>query len=89
MQKNKRLTDAYQFSQFKPHQAVTGIFGDSKARIIKFTRRGKKLYAVRAVQRLDRFMIERSDWFATCLSETTAFTWNLRSGVCSAGVAAR
>jgi len=89
MRKNKRLTDAYHFPQFKPHQAVSGIFGDRKARVIKFTRRGKKLYAVHAVKRLDRFMIARSDWFVTCLPETTAFIWNLRSGVCSAGGAAR
>ena len=89
MQKTMRLTDAYHFPQFKPHQSISGVFGDSKARVIKFTRRGKKLFAVSAVKRIDRFMIVRSDWFATCPTATTAFIWNWKSGVYSAGGAAR
>ena len=89
MQKNKRLTDAYHFPQFRPHQSVSGIFGDPKARVIKFTRRGKKLNAVSAVKRTDRFMTARSDWFVTYPAETTAFIWNWKSGVSSAGGAAR
>jgi len=89
MQKNKRLTDAYHFPQFKPHQSISGVFGDSKARVIKFTRRGKKLFAVSAAKRIDRFMTARSDWFVTCPVATTAFIWNLKSGAFFAGGAAR
>ena len=89
MQKTKRLTDTYQFPQFKPHQSISGVFGDSKARVIKFTRKGKKLFAVSVVKRIDRFMTARSDWFVTYPAETTAFIWNLKSGVYSAGGAAR
>jgi hypothetical protein len=89
MIKNKRLTDAYHFPQFKPHQSISGVFGDSKARVIKFSRRGKKLFAVSAAKRIDRFMIARSVWFAICPAATIAFIWNLKSGVFSAGGAAR
>jgi hypothetical protein len=89
MQKNKRLTDAYHFPQFKPHQSVCGIFGDPKARVIKFIRRGKKLFAVSAVKRIDRFMTARSDWFVTYPTATIAFIWNSKSGASSAGGAAR
>ena len=89
MQKNKRLTDAYHFPQFKPHQSISGVFGDSKARVIKFTRRGKKLFAVSAVKRIDQFMTARSDWFVTCPAAITAFISNWKSGGSSAGGAAR
>jgi len=89
MQKNKRLTDPYHFPQFKPHQSISGVFGDPKARVIKFSRRGKKLFAVSAAKRIDRFMTARSDWFATCQTVTTAFISNWKSGVYSAGGVAR
>jgi hypothetical protein len=89
MRKNKRLTDAYHFPQFNPHQMISGIFGDPKARVIKFTRRGKKQFAVSAVERIDLFMTVRSDWFVTSPAETTAFIWNSKSGVSFAGGAAR
>jgi len=89
MQKNKRLTDAYHFPQFKPRQSISGVFGDPKARVIKFSRRGKKLFAVSAAKRIDLFMTARSDWFVTCPVATTAFIWNWKSGAFSAGGAAR
>jgi len=89
MQKNRRLTDAYHYPQFKPLQSVSGIFGDPKARVIKFTRRGKKLYVVPAVKRIDQFMTARSDWFVTSPAEITAFIWSWKSGVSSAEGVAR
>lgn len=89
MQKNKRLTDAYHFPQFKPHQSISGVFGDPKARVIKFTRKGKKLFAAFAGKNIDQFTTASSDWFETCPTETTAFIWSWKSGVSSAGGAAR
>jgi len=89
MQKNKRLTDTYQFPQFKPHQSISGVFGDPKARVIKFTRKGKKLSAVSAEKNIDQFTTASSDWFVTFPAATTAFIWNWKSGVSSAGGAAR
>ena len=89
MKNIKRLTDSYHFPQFKPHQSISGVFGDPKARVITFSRRGKKLFAVYAAKHIGRFMTARSDWFATCPTATTAFIWNWKSGVFSAGGAAR
>jgi len=68
---------------------VSGIFGDPKARVIKFTRWGKKLYVVPAVKRTDQFMTAESDWFVTSPAETTAFIGSGKSGVSSAEGAAR
>ena len=40
--KKKRLTDAYHFPQFKPHQSISGVFGDPKARGDTVLPTGKK-----------------------------------------------
>jgi hypothetical protein len=41
----RRLTDSYRFTGFKPQEKVSGMFGDSKARIVRLVRTGKKLSA--------------------------------------------
>jgi hypothetical protein len=38
----RRLTDTYTFPGFRPQQTIHGLFGDSHARLIRLTRRGKK-----------------------------------------------
>jgi hypothetical protein len=43
MRKPRRLDDTFRFPGFRPEATVRGIFGDPKARILRFLRRGKKL----------------------------------------------
>jgi len=44
MGKNRRLRDAYHFPGFLPQPKISGIFGDPKAGVITFKRRGKKRF---------------------------------------------
>jgi hypothetical protein len=41
--KNRRLHGACRVSGFRPARTVRGIFGDSKARVLRLTRRGKTI----------------------------------------------
>jgi hypothetical protein len=45
MAKKRRLLDEYRFPGFHPRAEVQGIFGDPKARIIRFYRSQKKRFA--------------------------------------------
>ncbi len=42
MRKQRTLSDAYRFPEFRPATKVKGVFGDSHARILRLERRGKK-----------------------------------------------
>ena len=44
MRKPKRLWDLYHFPGFSPEHALSGIFGDPRARVIGLIRRGEKLF---------------------------------------------
>ncbi|OOP55141.1 MAG: hypothetical protein AYP45_16460 [Candidatus Brocadia carolinensis] len=41
MRKKKRLLDEYRFPGFRPKAEIKGIFGDSKARVIRLVRTQK------------------------------------------------
>ncbi len=89
MQKKRRLTDAYHFPPFTPEQRVSGIFGDPRARVIRFTRRQKKQSADLAVRHTGPSTTASSAWSETSLAATRASTSNWRSGVFCAEGAAR
>src|SRR4030042_2283251 len=89
MRKKRRLTDAYHFHPFTPKQKVSGIFGDPKARVIRFTRRQKKQSAELAVRSTGYSTIGSSGWSETSPAATRASTSNWRSGVFCAEGAAR
>ncbi|MFO0792629.1 MAG: hypothetical protein U0586_07930 [Candidatus Brocadiaceae bacterium] len=65
MRKKRSLYDAYHFPGFKPQRRVSGIFGDPNALVIKFSRQGKKQFAVLVTEftvpsttaRIDKFAI--------------------------------
>jgi hypothetical protein len=42
MHKINQLEDIYRFPGFRPLHTLKGLFGDPKARIVVFKRRGKK-----------------------------------------------
>jgi hypothetical protein len=89
MRKKRRLTDAYHFPPFTPQQTVSGIFGDPKARVIRFTRRQKKQSADVAGRHTGPSTTANSAWFETFPVATRVSTWNWRSGVFRAEGAAR
>jgi hypothetical protein len=55
--KNKRLLDTYRFPGFRPLANVCGIFGDSKAIVIRLERKEKKLIVVHVENQAIAFMI--------------------------------
>jgi hypothetical protein len=65
MRKRQNLSELYHFPGFRPRKTVNGIFGDSNARVIKLSRRGKKLFAASAVQLIGPLVIVETVWSAT------------------------
>jgi hypothetical protein len=88
MAKHKRLRDLYRFPGFYPEHSISGIYGDSKARIIGLIRRGKKQYAVVVVSIIPT-TTGKSGESETCPAETCGSTWMWRSVACSVAGAAR
>lgn len=89
MKKIKRLSDAYRFPGFKPKQVVKGIFGDSKARVIKLNRIEKK-HAVPIVGKSNlASTTEKSDVSAIFPVATCGSFSIWRCVVSNAGIAAR
>jgi hypothetical protein len=78
MAKNKRLMDEYQFPGFRPYSKVQGIFGDSKARVIRLKRTQKKRYAAVAVECIGATTTSRFGGFGTCLAGMRGYTWKWR-----------
>jgi len=78
MAKHKRLWDAYYFPGFSPEHALSGIFGDPRARVIGLIRRGKKLFVGRVVIFISATTTGKSGGFATCLVEKCGFIWTWR-----------
>jgi hypothetical protein len=88
MRKRQTLSELYHVPGFRPRKTVNGIFGDSNARVIKLSRRGKKLFAASAVQLIGPLVIVGTVWSATYPVETPGSTSNWRFAVSSvAGVA--
>jgi hypothetical protein len=89
MKKIKRLTDSYRFPGFKPKQILTGIFGDSKARVIKFNRIEKKHVVQIAVENIKGTMTEKSVLSGIFPVEIRGFFSNWRFVVLNAGAAGK
>lgn len=75
--KIKQLRDSYRFPGFYPGVALSGVFGDRHARVIRLTRRSKK----RSVEHVAAFGVagttaSRAE-FEICRAERRAFIWNL------------
>jgi hypothetical protein len=88
MRKRLTLFDLYLFPGFRPKRIVCGIFGDSNARVIKLSRRGKKLFAASAVQHIGPLVIVETVLSATYPVVTPGSTSNWRFAASSvAGVA--
>ncbi len=79
MRKHRRLWDLYRFPGFSPEHIVSGIFGDSRARVIALIRRGKKQFAAPVAAFIAPITIENHGGFATCPAETCGFIWMWRS----------
>lgn len=88
MRKRLALSDLYHFPGCRPKKTVYGIFGDSNARVIKLSRRGKKLSAASAEQYIGPLVIVETASSATYPAATPGYTLNWRFGGSSvAGVA--
>jgi len=86
--KSKQLRDSYRFPGFHPGVTVSGVFGDRHARVIRLTRRSKKL----SVDRVAAFgtvgTTASRDAHVIFPAAEPASTWNLIFAASSA-VAAR
>ena len=88
MRKRRTLSDLYQFPGFRPKKTVFGIFGDSTARAIKLSRRGKKLFAASAAKHIGPRVIVEAGLSVTSPLVMPGSTSNWRSVASSvAGVA--
>ena len=84
MPTKRRLIDAYRFDGFVPCEAITGVFGDPKARVIHFHRREKKLSVHSVVLRQGVITIGRSALYAISPVEIHESIWSWRYAVFTA-----
>ena len=75
MGKKRRLLDEYRFPGFRPNAAIKGIFGDSKARVIRLVRTQKKRYAVVVARRIGVITTRRRGGCETYPAGRCVFTW--------------
>ena len=87
--KKKTLRDSYRFPGFTPQRTVIGIFGDSYARVIRLTRRGKKQFVASVARFIGPSMIIRSSGSVIFPLAMPASIWNYRYDESSAGGAAK
>jgi|WetSurMetagenome_2_1015567.scaffolds.fasta_scaffold213168_2 hypothetical protein len=87
--KKKRLSDTYAFSGYVPREKVIGIFGDSRARVVRLERTGKKLSVAHAELLLLRSMTEKTSGSVTFPAATLEYILKSRSDGFSAGLAAK
>jgi hypothetical protein len=86
--RKKHLWDAYRFPGFTPSRTLDGVFGDRMARVIRLTRRSKKLPAVHAARFDAVGTIKGRALFGTYPVATTGSTWRWRSDASIVGSAA-
>jgi hypothetical protein len=79
MTTQKRLSDVYRFSGFRPLQKVAGIFGDPKARVIKLKRTEKKRVVQTVAGSAKVSMITKCVGSETFPAETREFTLRWKS----------
>jgi hypothetical protein len=84
MGKKKRLLDEYQFLGFRPRSEIQGIFGDSKARIIRLERTQKKQRADAAGRCIEAITTRRNDRYGICPVGMPESTYQWKFDECSA-----
>jgi hypothetical protein len=89
MRKIKRLTDCYKVPGFIPRHKVAGVFGDPKARVIKFYRIEKKRVVRTAARSIVDFMTARSVVSVIFHVATHGSTLSWRSAALTAGNAGK
>ena len=89
MVKKRRLLDEYRFPGFRPRAKVKGIFGDSKARIIRLERRQKKLYAAHAGKLTEVITTTRCAGYGICRAARCGFFWKWMSAAYFAIIAGK
>ena len=80
MGKKRRLLDEYRFTGFGPRAEIKGIFGDSKARVIRLKRIQKKRYAGVVERFIGVIMTRRYVGYGIYPVEMHGFTWKWRCG---------
>lgn len=78
MTKSIKLEDAYRFPGFVPQANVRGVFGDSSARILTLSRRGKKRHAAPVDLSTRGFTTGKLGAYETFPAVGFVFTWNWR-----------
>ena len=89
MEKNRRLQDEYRFPGFRPRAEVKGIFGDSKARVIKLERTQKKQYVGVVAKFIGVITTREFDGYEIYPVEMHGYTWKWRFGVYYVGSAGK
>ena len=80
MGKKRRLLDEYRFTGFGPRAEIKGIFGDSKARVIRLKRIQKKRYAGVVERFMGVITTRRYVGYGIYPVEMYGFTWKWRCG---------
>ena len=80
MGKKRRLLDEYRFTGFGPRAEIKGIFGDSKARVIRLKRIQKKRYAGVVERFIGVITTRRCVGYGIYPVEMHGFTWKWRCG---------
>jgi len=78
MAKHKQLRDMYRFPGFYPQQKTSGVFGDSRAILIRLKRRGKKQPVVPVGLSIGPSTTERLAESGICPAGICGFTWRWR-----------
>ncbi len=89
MQKKRRLLDEYRFSGFNPYADIQGVFGDSRARVIRLKRSQKKPYADVAAQLIGAITTRPFAVYGIYPAGMQGYIWKWRFGGYSAGNAGK
>jgi hypothetical protein len=73
--RKKRLWDTYRYPGFTPSSELSGVFGDPKARVIRFKRRQKKQPVGSAVRFIGVGTTASDVWFAIFRVAITGSIW--------------
>lgn len=89
MHKKRRLLDEYRFPGFRPRAEIKGIFGDSKARVIRLARIQKKQFAESVVAPTEATTTRRYDGYGISPVGMHESIWRWRFDVFFVGSAGK
>ncbi len=89
MGKNRKLRDEYRFPGFRPRAEVKGIFGDSKAQVIRLEQTQKKQYAGVVAKFIGVITTRKFDGYGIYLVGMHGYIWKWRFGVYYVGSAGK